>query len=276
MPWCRRNAMNAKHVLFRGRRKWTARRARRGWLCSCIVAVCAAIMSKMRGHTAMQSLSERFGPSIDITTLREQTEFTTLLDAASRVGVAPLAEHSCMRHPLALPSGVDRAARCLMKHFAASSQCSWQPDAPIRVNFTAFPIEFGYEIFQVVPDAYALCRLGILDLHAICDGSLPVFFFAGPMLRTATSRPCRRYQERPGYVATREQGQDFARQHRPPSGAFWRRQPPFRATFRLPMTGRTAYVFNKWSRAPLVGVKGTRSVGVQGRANSWSHPPLVQ
>ena len=224
----------------------------------------------------LHALRARLGPAVNISTLRAQPEYEAVLDAASRFADAPRwlpAGCGATSLTIDLPrngtrnvaaSSLDSASRCLLEQIAAGPPCARTPlSRVLRVSWAAEDrVEFGYELFQAVPDAYALCKLGVLHLQSVCKGSAPLFFFVGMSVRQARAPPCDR---RAGSVSI-SSAQNYLRQHKRPVGDFWRRQPPFRAAFRLPVEGRLAYVFNKWSNQP----------GPQGKINSWSLPGLLK
>mmetsp|Transcript_16003 Transcript_16003/g.34756 ORF Transcript_16003/g.34756 Transcript_16003/m.34756 type:complete len:583 (-) Transcript_16003:546-2294(-) len=149
---------------------------------------------------------------------------------------------------------LDDAVRCLSRFHARAYSCR-PATPPLRVHVGGYSGEFGYELFQTVPDSYALCRLGHLSLDSVCEGSLPFYFFAGADA-VATRRV--RCSREPAI------NQNFVRQHSVPDGLFWRRHPPFREAYRLPLSGRTAFVYNK--RAASTRNERAR----QGTRNSWS------
>ena len=166
-------------------------------------------------------------------------------------------------------SNVDHVAHCLLGQFRRMPPLCAAPTSRLAVNFSSYPIEFGYEVFQVVPEAYALCRLGLLRLHALCAGSLPFYFFAGSSLRHVNVKECNRSSIGLGGLPVStmtSMGQNPWRQHRRPQGQFWLRQPPFRAVYKMPTAGRVAFVYNKM---------GDRFKGPSGSVNSWSIRGLV-
>ena len=211
---------------------------------------------------ALQAVRSRVGDAnLTIQALRRQPEYDTVLASAAHVADDRLLQVSCAGSNSSL-SHLDRAAQCLLRSFLEWPPCP-TTNLP-QVDFDASPVEFGYEVFQFVPEAYALCKLGALNLRTYCEGSVALYHFAGAMLHDAKSVVCSR-NVRAG--AAGSVPQDFHRQHRRPVGDFWNRQPTFQSTFRLlgRHHGRIAFVFNKMNDL------GTAS----GLLNSWMPKDLI-
>ena len=134
----------------------------------------------------------------------------------------------------------------------------------LRVHVHAEDMEFGYELVQLAPYAYAACRHGVLVLRSICDGMRPFYYFAGSdALDAAMVVPCIRSTMGPNVTVQA--------QHARPTGRFWERQPPYRAAYRSasPKHG-TAFVMTKQ------GIIGMPLWAPSGVHNAWSLPGLVR
>ena len=133
----------------------------------------------------------------------------------------------------------------------------------LRVHVHAEDMEFGYELVQLAPYAYAACRHGVLVLRSICAGMRPFYYFAGSdALDAAMVVPCIRSTMGPNVTVQA--------QHARPTGRFWERQPPYRAAYRSasPKHG-TAFVMTKQ------GIIGMPLWAPSGVRNAWSLPGLV-
>ena len=134
----------------------------------------------------------------------------------------------------------------------------------LRVHVHAEDMEFGYELVQLAPYAYAACRHGVLVLRSICAGMRPFYYFAGSdALDAAMVVPCIRSTMGPNVTVQA--------QHARPTGRFWERQPPYRAAYRSasPKHG-TAFVMTKQ------GIIGMPLWAPSGVHNAWSLPGLVR
>jgi hypothetical protein len=156
---------------------------------------------------------------------------------------------------------LDHLVRCIRRRHERLFGCPNNTATSLRVSMQeATNMEFGYEMFQSVPDAFAFCRQGILHLERVCIGSAPFYYFAGSVANAVPRVACDRLPDHaiPWLVY---------RQHRMPVGEWWRRHPPFARDFRLALGAqRIAYVFNK--RAGASRRDRTQAV------NSWSIPGL--
>ena len=141
-------------------------------------------------------------------------------------------------------------------------------DTPLRIEVHAESMEFGYELVQLAPYAYAACLHGVLRLRSVCHGMAPFYTFAPP----APEVPCTR-SVRIDHSANASWSMRM--QHAQPVGRFWERQPPYRAWYRQPALrgrngGRTlALVLAKQ------GILGMPSFAPSGVHNAWSLEGLL-
>ena len=173
---------------------------------------------------------------------------------------------------------LNAAVACMLKRAIQGGGCR-AAQTPLIVYVDAENIEFGYTLFQTIPDAFMLCAHGVLRVRSFCEGMRPFFFFAGAaQLASAHVRRC---------DLTGINQSDFTRQHNRPLFNFRARQPPFRSAFRMPLeanysascaarpgrtgcaTPRLAFVFNKR------GILGMPHWHPSGEINSWGLPDLI-
>lgn len=179
--------------------------------------------------------------------------------------------------------GFGRSVKCVRERAELLSSCPMQPPdgTPLIVEMHGEALEFGYELVQVVPYAYAACLLGVLRVRSFCAGMRPFYFFAGVAhLDAANEVECDRRADcasLPNSTASRSVGAElFPTQHKRPSGNFWQRHPPFLASYNVQSRSslllsahdgtqeRIAFIANKR------GILGMPSWAPSGTANSFS------
>jgi len=93
-------------------------------------------------------------------------------------------------------------------------------------------VEFGYDIFQSVPDVYARCLAGTLGRLSVCAGMRPLYYFVHR--DSVSERPCSHSFDRTW----------LPRQHvQPPASQRW---PPYADVFATSV--QLVYVYNKFNR----------------------------
>jgi len=142
--------------------------------------------------------------------------------------------------------------------------------SPLRVELHAENMEFGYELVQVAPHAYAACLYGMLRVRSLCAGMHPFYYFVGKkVLQDARVVSC----DRVGGTVPPKATWSMRAQHARPFGKFWERQPPYRAHFFDPSLRkrgrRTALVLTKQ------GILGMQSFAPSGTRNAWSMRGLM-
>lgn len=175
---------------------------------------------------------------------------------ADRITLSQLRSHRALLNAWLRSTPLPTADGCLAS----------PPDrTPLRVEVHGEDIEFGYELVQVVPYAYAACLHGVLQLRSYCTGMQPFYYFA--LSDHIVRKKCNRHAFHSNSTY------NMLAQHARPVGRFWDRQPPYRDRYFDPGLRRShprgiALVLTKQG-APNLPVWAP-----SGTSNTWSETGL--